>query len=221
MFNFKDIIDKIKDIISSEMGNKKIYDKDIALSLSINHLTFATMKNRNKLPYQEILDFCAVRKISINWLLYDQVTDSITQETEKFARIRYFRDIYASAGGGADVYDDDNGEYLGLDELVVEKLGGINEVNSIEAINITGDSMEPTLKDGNIVYINKKITDISKSGIFVVSTNDGLFIKRVTHSDDKITLISDNKSYSNLSFHISDINIIGKVVGIQSFMDNL
>ena len=88
-------------MLSQELGDRKVYDKDVAEALGINQLTLATMKNRAKIPYKEVLEFCAKRKISINWLLFDQIVDSLHAETEKFAQVRYFRDIYASAGGGA------------------------------------------------------------------------------------------------------------------------
>ncbi|XPV67760.1 MAG: hypothetical protein ACNI25_10575 [Halarcobacter sp.] len=35
--NYNEIIDKLKDILSNELGNKKIFDKDIATALEINH----------------------------------------------------------------------------------------------------------------------------------------------------------------------------------------
>ena len=219
MFNFKEITDKIKDIISAELGNKKVYDKDVAERLNINNLTFATMKNRNKLPFQEVLDFCASRKISINWLLYNQAHESLDETTEKYARIRYFRDIYASAGGGADVYDEEV-EYLSLDEMVVARLGGEREIRNIEAINVVGDSMEPTLKDGNIVYINRVMNNISKNGIYVIATEGGLFIKRVNVKGNSYELVSDNESYPPFFVEINSSKIVGKVVGMQSFTED-
>ena len=93
MFYLKDLLPKIKDIISKELGNRKVYDKDVAYALNINQPTFTTMKNRGKIPYNEILDFCAKRKISINWLFYDQITKSLEEETEKYANVRYYSDI--------------------------------------------------------------------------------------------------------------------------------
>ena len=95
------VLHKVKDILSQEVGDRKVFDKDVAEALGINQLTLATMKNRAKIPYKEILEFCAKRKISINWLLFDQVVESLQAETDKFAKVSYFRDIYASAGGGA------------------------------------------------------------------------------------------------------------------------
>ena len=217
MANLRDVLLRVKDILSTEVGNRKVFDKDVAEALNINQVTLATMKSRNKIPYQEILDFCAKRKISINWLFYNQIIDSLKAETEKFARVRYFKDIYASAGGGADNYEIDD-EYIGVDETMLLHIGvrGGN-VKKIEAINVMGDSMEPTLSDGNIVFIDREQTSVSRGGIFVVSTPGGLFIKRLQlKSDGMIDLISDNSAYGPESVEASRVDVLGKVVGAVS-----
>ncbi len=54
-----EIIERLKDIISKDSDNKKVFDKDIATELDITQVNFATMKNRGKIPYDKILDFCA------------------------------------------------------------------------------------------------------------------------------------------------------------------
>ncbi len=215
MKDINDIFEIMKDILSSEIGEKKVYDKDLAKVLGINHLTLATMKKRGKLPYDKILDFCAKRKISINWLLYDQVIESIRDETEKFARIRYFGDIYASAGGGAFNWDEES-EYINIDKKMLEHLGVIN-TKEIDAINVMGESMEPTLKEGSVVFVDKSDTNIKKGGIFILSTNDGLFIKRVLYRvDGSCDIISDNPAYPPQRILQGSFQIIGKVVGLIS-----
>ena len=215
MKQINEIFDTMKDIISSEMGEKKVYDKDLAKALGVHQMTLATMKKRGKIPYDKVLDFCAKRKISINWLLYDQVVDSIRDETEKFARIRYFNDIYASAGGGAFNYEDES-EYINIDKKILEHLG-VNNAKEIEAINVTGESMEPTLKDGSVVFIDKSDKNIKKGGIFVLSSNDGLFIKRVLYGiDGSCDIISDNPVYPTQTMPKGSFEIIGKVIGSVS-----
>jgi phage repressor protein C with HTH and peptisase S24 domain len=213
MFYLKDLLPKIKDIISKELGNRKVYDKDVAVALNINQPTFTTMKNRGKIPYQEILDFCATRKISINWLFYDQITKSLEEETERYANVRYFSGIYASAGGGAMNYDDEF-EELVLDDQIVQKLGGKTAIKNIDSLNVLGDSMEPTFRDGDIVFVNRTIKDIQKGGIFVLSTPVGLFVKRLRLKiDGTVEMMSDNPSYPTELIDMSGVELIGKVVG--------
>ncbi len=215
MNSLNEIFDRMKDIISEEIGEKRVLDKDLAKALDINQTTLATMKKRGKIPYDKVLDFCAKRKISINWLLYDQVVESIKEETQRYVRIRYFGDIYASAGGGAINYEE-QGEFVDVDKKLLEHLG-ISETKELDAINVLGESMEPTLKDGSIAFVNKKDKDIQKGGIFVLSTNDGLFIKRVLYRvDGSCDIISDNPMYPIQTINKGDFEVVGKVIGSVS-----
>ncbi len=217
MRSVNEIFESLKDIISEEIGSKMVYDKDLAMFLGINHITLATMKKRGKIPYDKVLDFCAKRKISINWLLYDQAVDSTRDETEKYARIKYFSDIYASAGGGAYNYDE-NSQYINVDEKILEKLNYTDkDAKHIEAINVIGESMEPTLKEGSVVFVDKNKKDIQKGGIFILVTNSGLFIKRVQYRvDGSCDIISDNPSYPVETLPYGSFEIVGKVVGLVS-----
>ena len=66
MNTFNEIIEKIKDVISNETESGKVFDKDVAAELGISQATFATMKKRGAVPYKELMEFCARRKLSIN-----------------------------------------------------------------------------------------------------------------------------------------------------------
>ncbi|WP_457562856.1 LexA family transcriptional regulator [Caminibacter pacificus] len=206
--NFEKVIEKIKDIISQEIGNKKVLNKDVAKALGITPEHLSILKKRNKIPYEEIAYFCAKRKISINWLLFDQDIETIANETEKFSQIRYFKDINASAGGGA-INFDEGYEILYIDKRIIDK--------NLDAINVIGDSMEPTIKDGSIIFIDRNDKNIRNGGIFVVNTNAGVFVKRVNlKSSGEIELISDNKAYPSETIKPNEVEIVGRVVKIFS-----
>jgi len=216
MPDFKEILNRIKDILSEELGNRKVFDKDIAESLGINQVSFATMKSRQKIPYKEVLEFCAKRKVSINWLMFNQVVQSIQAQSEKFEKIHYFKDIYASAGGGAENYEESS-KYLTLDQEIVNHLGGKSSIKNIQALNVLGDSMEPTLNDGDIVFMDTMSNNLNRNGVYIVTTPIGLFIKRLQlKSNGMVALVSDNESYSDELVNADDIKILGKVVGAMS-----
>jgi len=207
-----EVIDKLKDVLSENSLDKKVFDKDVAVALNIPQTTFATMKKRNSIPYKEILEFCALKKISVNWLFFDQAVDMLKAETEKFFQVRYFADIRASAGGGAEVFDE-SFETIALDEKIMHNMVGMGNT-ALEAIHVDGESMEPTLQDGSIVFVDRAQTNISKDGIFIASTSTGLFIKRIRQrADGMVELISDNKIYSPELIAPDEITIVGKVVG--------
>ena len=213
MKNFVEIVEEIKDIVSQEHPGRKIFDKDVADLLGITQMNFATMKKRDKIPFNELLDFCALKSISINWLLYGQSPESLVEPTNRFYMVRFFNDISASAGGGSDILEEEYGD-LQLSENFVDILGGAHELKNIEAIKVSGDSMEPTFSYDDIVFINRRKTDLSRGGVFVIRTEHGLFIKRVSKRiDGKIDIISDNKEYSKLTVFPNEVEFIGRVVG--------
>ncbi|MCF6310646.1 MAG: helix-turn-helix domain-containing protein [Sulfurimonas sp.] len=212
MKNFLDVIEEIKSIVSAEFSEKKIFDKDVADILGISQMNFATMKKRNKIPFGELLDFCATKSISINWMLYGQSPESLVDATNKFFMVKYFNDVSASAGGGADSEYEDN-KQIEIPHEFVMMLGGERELKHIEAINVSGDSMEPTFSYNDIVFINRNKTDLQRGGIFTIRTEAGLFIKRVQKRiDGKIDIISDNQVYSTQTLDPQEIEVIGRVV---------
>ncbi|MCW8821533.1 MAG: helix-turn-helix domain-containing protein [Sulfurovum sp.] len=212
MLILTEIIEKLKDVLSESAIGRKVFDKDVATALNIPQATFATMKKRNSIPYEEILEFCALKKISVNWLFFDQAVDMLKAETEKFFQVRYFADIRASAGGGAYGFDEDF-ETITLDEKIMHNMVGMGNTE-LEAIHVDGESMEPTLQDGSIVFVDREQTNINKDGIFIASTTTGLFIKRIRQrADGMVELISDNKMYSPELISPDEVSIVGKVVG--------
>ena len=212
MNSFLDIVEEIKSIISDEVAPKKVFDKDVAEVLGISQMNFATMKKRNKIPFNELLDFCAKRSISINWLLYGQSPESLVEATNKFYMVKYLSDVNASAGGGS------NEQYEEIEELEIPEhfmfmLGGERELKNIEAINVSGDSMEPTFSYNDIVFINRSKTDLNHGGIFTIRTEAGLFIKRIqTRVDGQIDVISDNSVYSTQTLSPNEVEVLGRVV---------
>jgi hypothetical protein len=213
MKSFFDIVETIKDVVSGEFPDKKVFDKDVAELLDISQMNFATMKKRNKIPFNELLDFCAKRSIAINWLLYNQSPESLIEPTNRFYMVRYFPSVSASAGGGA---ENEELEYepLMLEENFVISLGGEKELRHIEAINVSGDSMEPSFAYNDIVFINRSKVDVDRGGIFTIRTEHGLFIKRIqVRIDGKLDIISDNKDYPISIALRNEVEIVGRVVG--------
>lgn len=210
MLDVNDIIEKLKDVLSTER-DKKIFDKDVANELNISQANFATMKTRNKVPFSNILDFCALKKISINWLLYGQDPSSLVDSTDKYW-IRYLPSTYSSAGGGGESYDED--AKLEIPDYFVSILGGDKNIKNIEAVNVSGDSMEPTITNGSIIFVDRSKTDINRGGVFAFSNEHGVFVKRIQKRiDGKLDIISDNKEYHIQEVFINEIDIKGKIVG--------
>lgn len=212
------VIEKLKDVISTEIGNKRVFDKDVAISLGLSKESLAQHKKNNTIPYREISYFCANKKISINWVLFEQLPKDLEEETVKYTKIKYYANVNASAGGGAINFEEDY-ELIAVDSVFLNSLTKSGNITSkhIIAINVLGDSMSPTLNDKDIVLCDTTKFDINKGGVFVVLGSGGLFVKRVGLTiDGKIELISDNKNYTSHMLDYSDLEqfrIFGKVIG--------
>ena len=210
--DFNEVMDRVSLVIEKEL---KIKPKDnvIAKYLGISPTNYANLKNRNSIPYKEIIYFSAKYKVSTNWIFLNQQCSSLVEEEEKYYSLKVIDRINASCGGGA--FEEDNIEfsYIKLNKETLEKLGYSNN-NGLEAIKVVGDSMYPTLKDNDFILIDKNKNKYNSSSVFLVNTTNGLFVKRLKTNGDKIDLISDNKEYSNLTLCVDEVHILGKVLGV-------
>ena len=196
-----------------------IRDNVIAKYLGISPTNFANLKSRNRIPFEEIAYFSAKYKVSVNWILFNQKISSMIEEEEKYYSLKVIDRINASCGGGS--FEEDNIEfsYIKLDKETFEKLG-YRSINGLEAIKVVGDSMYPTLKDKELILIDKNKNNYNSNSVFLVNTTNGLFVKRLKINQDKIDLISDNKEYSNLTLCADEVTILGKVLGVLESNDD-
>ncbi len=62
--------------------------------------------------------------------------------------------------------------------------------------------------------MKQEYRNANKSGIYIVSTPAGLFIKRLhLQANGMVALLSDNESYAPEMVNANDVEVIGKVVG--------
>ena len=210
--NHDDVLERLSEIVESVLGRRP-YDKDIAEEIGMSPANYSNMKKKRNLPLVNITDYCAIKKVSISWILYGQSSQMLADNTGDILKIPYLKEINGSAGGGA--FNDDNIDitYFSLDRTYTDMLG-IKEKDKIEAIKVVGDSMEDTLKDGAIILIDRNKTDIAGGGLFVVNTPNGVSVKRLMMNPvSGIDLISDNKIYLPQTVVADEVTVIGKVIG--------
>ena len=89
------------------------------------------------------------------------------------------------------------------------------------ALKVRGNSMEPTLKDGDVVIVKKQPTVDSGDIAIVLVNSDDATVKEIKESPAGITLIGHNAAvytpqfYSNHDIETLPIQIIGKVVEMR------
>lgn len=82
-------------------------------------------------------------------------------------------------------------------------------------LKVRGDSMKPTLEDGDRVMVDTTDTAFGQGGIFVLRDPDGeVLVKRLRKlPGGKIELVSDNRIQGDMTHDVADVLVIGRVVG--------
>jgi Predicted transcriptional regulator len=97
------------------------------------------------------------------------------------------------------------------------------KTNDLFLIKAKGDSMEPTISDGELLLLKKKTdTNFNQNDILLCFHNEGLKIKRIKYIADETGdrhpfLISDNKAYYEPIPADETTHIVGKL--IKGFKD--
>jgi len=209
--NHEEVLERLSEVVEGAIGRKP-YDKEIAKEIGMSPAHYSNMKKKKKLPLENIANYCALKRVSISWLLYEQSSQMLADSSGDVLKIPYLDQINGSAGGGA-FNENEDFTYLSLDSTYV-KLLGIGSGDQIEAINLTGESMEPTLKEGSIVLIDKKKDQVTNGGIFALNVGGHLFIKRVSlNTSGGLDLISDNSIIPIEKVSLEDVFVAGKVIG--------
>jgi phage repressor protein C with HTH and peptisase S24 domain len=79
-----------------------------------------------------------------------------------------------------------------------------------------GDSMSPTFNDGDVLMVDRGVTDVKLDAIYVLSLRDELYIKRLQRRPDGgVLMLSDNRAYEPYQIPEADrgqFQVLGRVV---------
>ncbi len=82
----------------------------------------------------------------------------------------------------------------------------------LSAIEVEGDSMEPALRDGDEILVDRTPLAL-RAGIHVVRVDDVLLVKRIERlGAEQLRLISDNPAYAPVERPLAAVEVIGRVV---------
>lgn len=144
---------------------------------------------------------------SLEWL--------VTGEVSNHQMISVYQyDLKVSAGNGSYIEHENPVAKFEFSEDWLRSQSLFNKTLSI--VQVTGDSMEPTLYDGDLILVRHNEVD---DGICVIRINDRILVKRVQHDfiDGSYQISSDNPHYktSTVSKDFDgDFAVIGQVVRV-------
>jgi phage repressor protein C with HTH and peptisase S24 domain len=86
------------------------------------------------------------------------------------------------------------------------------EAARLSAIRVTGDSMDPLLRDGDEILVDRTPGPF-REGVHVLRLGDALHVKRVQAGPPgRLRLISANEAYAPLEVAVGEVDLIGRVV---------
>ncbi|WP_319775521.1 helix-turn-helix transcriptional regulator [Breoghania sp.] len=141
-----------------------------------------------------------IKNVSLDWLIAGEGEREPRQAKlpanvdEGFAMIRRLS-VHASAGNGALAErEDDVGTLAFRAEWLHRR--GINPT-AARALTARGDSMEPTIRDGDILLVDTSIDHIIDHAIYVVVVSGLVLVKRAQlRLDGSLRLASDNPVFT-------------------------
>lgn len=92
----------------------------------------------------------------------------------------------------------------------------------IRALLVRCDSMNPTIKPGSMVYVNKSITSTNSDGFYLVNFDDIIRVKLIQRlPGNKLNLSTVNDKYKSITLDtesLQTINILGHIVWAGSYI---
>lgn len=116
-------------------------------------------------------------------------------------------DVRASAGNGSLTYGEDTLDYLAFQEGWLRSRG-VNPV-AARVITATGDSMEETIRDGDVLLVDTSIDRVKDNAIYIVNYGDVVLVKRVHRRfNGSLQLISDNPRYPSEDVSAGEVDLV-------------
>lgn len=118
------------------------------------------------------------------------------------------REVDAAAGFGVEVFGEEIERFLTFDREWLQRKS--LDHTELQLIRVKGDSMEPTLRDRDVILIDTRPAEMLPGHIYVVRRDNDLVVKRAGREGDAIQLTSDNPAYPPMKV-LEDGTLIGRV----------
>lgn len=187
-------------ILLKENGMKQI---DFCRASGIPQSTISTWKNgKHELKSSTLTKIADFFGVSVNWLLGKSEE---REEREGVVKIPVFRCVSA---GNAKL--NANEDVIGYEEIPAQAA----KSGTYFGLKIKGDSMTPTILDGDVVIVRKQDTADSGDIVVALVNGDDGVCKQLIKRQSGIVLRSLNEVYGEYVFEKEETNnvrIIGKV----------
>jgi phage repressor protein C with HTH and peptisase S24 domain len=194
---------------------------ELSRAASVNRsFVYDILRGKSQVPNLEKLTrVAAALKVEVEWLLTgkggvegdDPINEGYHNE---FVAIQHVL-ARPSMGGGTLIETEDTPgrDFHFRRAWIRDRLKAAPSM--LRVMSVQGDSMMPTLVDGDTVLVDMNQRHPAPPGIFVLPDGMGLVAKRLEHvplsNPPRVRIISDNSRYSPHECTADEINIVGRV----------
>ncbi|WP_252981593.1 LexA family transcriptional regulator [Aliarcobacter butzleri] len=197
--------------ISDKMGFST--NKELSDYLNTPYDTLNNWIKRDSIPLKTIEKVVQNEQLSYDWIFTGKNENNVSNDNVSNGYKIDVLNIKASAGTGIE-----NHIVEVIDTIILDKnlfKSPINP-NKIKLIQVSGDSMFPTLNDGDFVVIDET-KSYGVDGIYAINLHNQILIKRLKFKlDGTIQIISDNKEYEMEVYNPNETQIPLHIIGLKT-----
>jgi phage repressor protein C with HTH and peptisase S24 domain len=201
---------KVSDVIGLRNQN------ELSAVIGVNSSSITQARKRDKIPANWILQLCLKYGLNPNWLEKDigpVFIHPFNNAEEEFMQIPKVRARLCAGGGSFEVGSEIEGYYSFRKDWLSRK----GNADKMVLMDIFGNSMEPELKEGDVVLIDESKKDILAGSIYAVGIDDTIMVKRLEKRPKGLALLSENIKNETIYMEGEDLNrvrLIGKVLWV-------
>lgn len=195
---------------------------DLARALDVNRSAITQAKNRNAVPQKWVLLLSRKFAVSPDWLEFGkgprmqpaaEAPKPFAPPDTKFETVLVpkVRATLCAGGGSFEL------EAVPVAEHPMPRswLARMGKPEAMVFMDVIGNSMEPGIRDGDMVLVDQTATELAPKAILAVGHEDVIFLKRIRQRPNGIALLSDNPDYAPIEImgdELASFRVIGKVV---------
>jgi len=199
-------------------------------------INLISLKTNCSISQSMLADVLGITRQTVNNRIKNlsEVTVTELRKTEEYFNIRifdsdgyssdiayidYYEDVFASCGNGSIVFSSSKTKL----PISASMIKGYSKSKMYSMINATGNSMSPTIENGDKLIVEHWTGDqIQDNKIYVFCYNNEFFVKRLSKNIDEIIIKSDNPEYRLRTIpakSVGDLILIGKIVATIKALD--
>ena len=188
----REIYNRIKEI-REFLG---LSQKAISEKLGCSYQAWQGYEAGNNLPGGKILQRLNILGVSIDWLLTGQGAIADKGAASSGGALAFVPHVDARLAAGHGSINDrlQIRDYVPFAREYLTRKLGRSGIDGLVVLEVSGDSMEPTISDGSLVMIDQGDRDVSGS-IMAFVFEDCAYIKRLQKFPGGIDVVSDNKDF--------------------------